>query len=74
MKRINIAYAGRHYSIGNTDFDELKQEIIDANVAGDYRWLIVNEGEGRPQKAEILIGPGIPIGLAPVPGDTDEAS
>lgn len=72
MKRINITYDGRHYSIGNTDVDELKAQIEEAQHSGEFRWLTVNEGEGRPQIAEILIGPGIPIALMPVHGDPDD--
>jgi hypothetical protein len=73
MKRINITYGGAHYSVGGVDMDEFKENILESSRTGTFRWLTVNVGEGRPQKAEILIGPGIPIAVMPVTGDTEES-
>lgn len=66
MKRIDIGYNGQVYSVGEIGYEELKARII-AAAQGPYEWLTVNYGEGRPQVADILIGPGIPISLLPVP-------
>jgi hypothetical protein len=66
VKRIEIGYNGQVYSIGDVDLDELKARIAAAAVGAPV-WLSVNYGEGRPQAAEILVGPGIPISLIPVP-------
>jgi hypothetical protein len=69
MKRIGIIYAGRDFSIGQEDFDRMKEAIEEANRAGVATWIRVNHGEGRPQPAELLVGPGIPIALMPIPPD-----
>jgi len=74
MKRVDILYAGSHYSVGQEDLEALKREILNATRDGQPRWLTVNHGEGRPQKAEILIGPGIPIALMPVRAPESEHS
>lgn len=66
MKRIGIVYAGTHFSVGQDDFEQLKAEIEEATRSGRSGWIRVNHGEGRPQAAELLIGPGIPIALIPV--------
>jgi hypothetical protein len=66
VKRINIGYNGQVYSIGEVDLETLRARIT-AAASGRTEWLTVNYGEGRPQVAEILIGPGIPIALMPVP-------
>ena len=69
MKRVNIMYGGNQYSVGQADVDLIKQEIEAAHTGGGPRWIVVNYGEGRPQPAELLVGPGIPISLIPIPGD-----
>ena len=81
MKRIGIIYAGRDFSIGEEGFERMKAAIEEANHEGRTAWITVNHGEGRPQRAELLIGPGIPIALMPIPDETaasipstDEAS
>jgi hypothetical protein len=70
VKRIGIIYAGRDFSIGEEDFERMKAAIEKANQEGRTAWIRVNHGEGRPQPAELLIGPGIPIALMPIPDDT----
>ena len=72
MKRIQIIYAGRDFSIGEEDFEGMKAAIEQANRDGRAVWITVNHGEGRPQPAELLIGPGIPIALMPVPNETPD--
>ena len=69
MKRVNIMYGGNQYSVGQADVDAIKREIEAAHAAGGAHWIVVNYGEGRPQPAELLVGPGIPISLIPIPGD-----
>jgi hypothetical protein len=69
MKRIGIVYAGTHFSVGQEDFEQLKAEIEEATRSGRSGWIRVNHGEGRPQAAELLIGPGIPIALIPIAAD-----
>jgi len=76
VKRVNIMYDGHQYSVGQADVEAIKREIEASHTSGGPRWIIVNYGEGRPQPAELLVGPGIPISLIPIPGDLapDEAS
>jgi hypothetical protein len=73
MKRISIVYAGREFSVGLADIERLKSEIQASHDAGRTRWITVNHGEGRPQPAELLVGPGIPIALMPIEGPSDES-
>jgi len=70
MKRIGIIYAGTQFSVGERDYDGLKSQIDAAQRDGKSVWISVNHGEGRPQRAELLVGPGIPIALLPIPGDS----
>ncbi|WP_173922323.1 hypothetical protein [Agromyces sp. Marseille-P2726] len=72
MKRISIVYAGREFSVGQEDFDRLKDVIRAAHEAGRTEWITVNHGEGRPQPAELLVGPGIPIALIPIDGSSPD--
>lgn len=69
MKRVNILYGGNQYSVGQADVELIKREIEAAYTAGGHRWITVNFGEGRPQPAELLVGPGISISLIPIPGE-----
>lgn len=69
MKRIGIIYGGREFSIGQQDFDRMKSEIEAAHRDGLAVWIRVNHGEGRPQPADLLVGPGIPIALLPIPDE-----
>jgi hypothetical protein len=69
MKRIGIVYAGAQFSVGQEDFEQLKADIEEAARSGRSAWIRVNHGEGRPQHAELLIGPGIPIALIPISGE-----
>lgn len=71
MNRIGIVYAGVEFSVGPEDFEQLKADIEETARSGRSGWIRVNHGEGRPQPAELLIGPGIPIALIPI---SDEPS
>lgn len=73
MKRINIIYDGRQYSVGRVDVERVRGEIDAALDAGRHAWITVNHGEGRPQPAELLIGPGIPISIIPIPDEDPDA-
>jgi hypothetical protein len=66
MKRINIDYAGNHYSVGGRDVDDLQKEIETIVRSGEPGWLIVNHGEGVPQEARLLITPGVALALLPI--------
>ena len=71
MKRVNILYDGAQYSVGQADVDAIKQAIEEAHASGTARWIRVNFGEGRPQPADLLIGPGIPVSIIPIPSDEE---
>ena len=71
MKRVNILYDGAQYSVGQADVDALKRAIEEAHAAGIARWITVNFGEGRPQPADLLVGPGIPVSIVPIPSDDE---
>ena len=72
MKRVNILYDGFQYSVGQADLDAVKAAIEEAYATGTARWITVNFGEGRPQPADLLVGPGIPISVVPIPADGDD--
>ena len=73
MKRIDVLYDGRSYSIGQEEYGAVKAAIT-AAATGAATWISVNHGEGRPQPAELLIGPGIPIALLPIVLDDDPSA
>ncbi len=63
MKRINILYGGKQYSVSGRDVDEVKEEIRSAVEKAVPAWLEVNVGEGRYKRADILLTPGIDIAV-----------
>ncbi|MFC9919995.1 hypothetical protein [Agromyces binzhouensis] len=69
MKRVNIMYGGAQYSVGEADVEAIKSAIERAHERGLADWITVNFGEGRPQPAELLVGPGIPVSIVPIPSD-----
>ncbi|WP_240665791.1 hypothetical protein [Agromyces sp. LHK192] len=69
MKRVNVLYDGHQYSVGETEVEALRAAVDEAYRSGRPVWVTLNLGEGRPQPAELLIGPGIPISLVPIPAD-----
>lgn len=73
MKRVNIMYGGAQYSVGHADVEAIKATIEEAYATGGLRWITVNFGEGRPQPADLLVGPGIPVAIIPIPADDDVA-
>jgi hypothetical protein len=71
VKRVNIMYDGAQYSVGLADVEAIKATIEEAHATGSPRWITVNYGEGRPQPADLLVGPGIPVAIIPIPSDDD---
>jgi hypothetical protein len=71
VKRVNIMYGGAQYSVGQADVAAIKAAIEEAHATGTPRWITVNFGEGRPQPADLLVGPGIPVSIIPIPSDDD---
>ncbi|GAA1058341.1 hypothetical protein GCM10017608_36120 [Agromyces luteolus] len=69
MKRVNIMYGGAQYSVGEADVEAIKAAIEQAHERGLADWITVNFGEGRPQPAQLLVGPGIPVSIVPIPAD-----
>jgi hypothetical protein len=73
MKRIDIVYGGEHYSVGGRDFETLRAEI-ETGLAGGVHWLLVNDGEGAPRWAHLLLTPGVPLAVIPIPDDAPEVA
>jgi len=68
MKRIDIEYGGRAFSMGGKDPRSVMAQI-DAALDGGDHWLRVNDGEGARRDVFLLITPGTPVVVAPIPGD-----
>ena len=66
MKRIDIFYGGEHYSVGGRELDDVLEEIS-SGIASGVHWLSVNDGEGAPRQAYLLLTPGTQIAVVPVP-------
>jgi len=66
MKRIDIYYGGDHYSVGGRQLEDLQEEIA-AGIASGMHWLAVNDGEGNRRQAFILLTPGVPLAVIPIP-------
>src|SRR5918994_1399837 len=45
---------------------ELQEEILTGLSTGGY-WLTANDGEGERREAHLLLHPGVPLTLIPVP-------
>lgn len=73
MKRIDIYYGGDHFSVGGRRLDDMKREI-ESGLAGGAHWLEVNDGEGMKRTAFLLITPGVPLAIVPVPGEDEYES
>lgn len=73
MKRIDVHYGGEQYSIGEETYEEIAGQIADALAAG-HGWITVNDGEGAPRPAHLLISPGVPIALIPIPDPPQDGS
>ncbi|WP_378145137.1 hypothetical protein ACFJGV_16600 [Cnuibacter sp. UC19_7] len=69
MKRVNIFYGGRQYSLSDREIGELQAEINAGITADQPTWLEVNVGEGRYQPAHLLLTPGVDLVLVPIEGE-----
>jgi hypothetical protein len=63
VKRIQLVYGGRTYTISNRDYDEVCAQIEELAGSGRPGWLEVNSGEGRPTTTRLLITPGSEIAV-----------
>ncbi|MDY0911105.1 hypothetical protein [Microbacterium sp. CFBP9034] len=66
MKRIDIIYGNEHYSVGGRTLESLTQEIAEGLASG-HGWLQVNDGEGAPRVAYLLLTPGVNLSIVPIP-------
>jgi len=71
MKRIDIYYGGEHYSVGGRRLEDLRGEVEAGLAAGSY-WLEVNDGEGMMRAAHLLVTPGVPLAIVPIPDELPE--
>ncbi|TAJ47827.1 MAG: hypothetical protein EPO52_06360 [Herbiconiux sp.] len=69
MKRINIIYGGKQYSVSGRDVDEMKEQIRAAVAAAEPSWLEVNVGEGKYKRADILLSPGVDLAVIGIDAD-----
>jgi len=66
VKRIDVFYEGRLYTIGNRGLSDVQREIADGVRSGEPRWLKVNAGEGRYAETFLLITRATSISLSAV--------
>jgi hypothetical protein len=66
VKRIDLVYGGRDYSVSGRELADLQQEIASALATSGGGWLRVNVGEGAPRTTYLLISPGVPLSLIPI--------
>jgi hypothetical protein len=71
MKRIDIYYGGEHYSVGGRRLEDLRNEIETGLLMGTH-WLKVNDGEGMSRAAHLLLTPGVPLAIVPIPDEQPE--
>ncbi|WP_239453259.1 MULTISPECIES: hypothetical protein [Microbacterium] len=72
MKRIDIFYGGEHYSVGGRRLEDLRQEV-EAGLRAGTHWLEVNDGEGMMRAAHLLLTPGVPLAIVPVPDEAPDS-
>lgn len=66
MKRVDIYYGGRLYTVSGREFDEIRSEVARALTSDEPTWYEVNVGEGRYQAAHLLLTRGVDLALVPV--------
>jgi hypothetical protein len=71
VKRIQVIYGGLQYSVGEEDYEQLKETIEQAVASGSPTWIRVNQGEGRPRAAELLITPAASVALIAIDSSGD---
>lgn len=64
MKRVDIEYVGKSYTVPHTTAEAVRTEIEEGLARSKPFWLQVNVGEGKPQPVSLLITPGIGITVA----------
>lgn len=69
MKRIDIYYGGEHYSVGGRDLEDVRREVVEG-IASPPQWLEVNDGEGEVRTAYLLLSPGVPLAVVPIPDES----
>jgi hypothetical protein len=74
MKRIDIVYAGKPYSIGGRSLQTIQDEISAGVASGEPKWLKVNSGEGRAESAYLLLVPGVPVVLVDVTAEKGQST
>lgn len=67
MKRIDIYYGGERYSVGQRELAEVQADIEAALSSSGPAWIQVNDGDGAPRTAYLLITPGVPVAVIPIP-------
>jgi hypothetical protein len=73
MKRVEVHYQGRIYSIANASLESVRETVDHALRGSGSHWLSVQNGEGLGQEAFILITPGIAISVVdPTPSGTSD--
>lgn len=73
MKRVEVHYQGRIYSIANTSIESVRETVDQALRGAGSHWLQVQNGEGLGQEASILITPGTSISIVnPTPSGTSD--
>lgn len=72
MKRVEIDYLGKSYTLPNTTAEHIRAEIEDGLAKNRPFWLRVNFGEGKPQPVDLLITSG--VGITVADANVDEVS
>jgi len=67
VKRIDIYYGGERYSVGQRTREDVQGDIEAAMAASGPAWIQVNDGDGAPRTAYLLITPGVPLAVIPIP-------
>lgn len=63
MKRVELHYGGRRYSLADVTIDEVQARVAEA-LATEPHWLEVAEGEADARSAQLLITPGVPLAIS----------
>lgn len=62
MQRTVIHYDGIEYIVAR-DFSEVRADVDAILATGTPGWLRVNQGRGELRTADLLVAPGVAIGL-----------
>ena len=65
-KRVDVHYDGVLYTLPGDQLDAVRERVLTAVDGGEAFWLEVNIGEGRYQRADLLVSPGVPISLVAI--------